>query len=67
MTDPDPDYDADMADKPRMGRPLRSDEVAIVISLRVTPAEKAAWLKAAGKEALSDWIRDRCNRSASRR
>lgn len=56
-------------EKPRMGRPPRSGDAAaeIVITIRVTADEKAAWIDAAGDQPLAGWIRDRCNRSAARR
>lgn len=63
-------YDPEMADqeKPRMGRPPRTGAEAAgeIITVRVTAAERAAWIEAAGDQPLAAWIRDRCNRAAKR-
>lgn len=31
------------------------------LQVRCTPAEKAAWVKSAGGQKLSDWVRQRLN------
>jgi hypothetical protein len=34
------------------------------VTVRVTKAERRAWLQAAGDQPLADWVRDLCNRAA---
>lgn len=44
--------------KPKVGTARRK-----LVALRVTPIEYAEWKRAAGKQRLSDWIRDQCNKA----
>lgn len=47
--------------KPRLGRPPRAAKAATIrISVRVTEAEHATWLRAAGEQPLGEWIRELC-------
>jgi hypothetical protein len=47
------------------GRPPRANEAATArIELRVTPAEKRTFERAAGDKTVSDWLRDLANAAA---
>lgn len=53
--------------KPKLGRPLRSDEPANDrFTLRLTKTERRRWTQSAAGLALGDWIRDRCNEYVER-
>ena len=53
-----------LADKPRIGRP----PVGPLLNLRVSPAEKEAWLRSAAKaeKTLSEWLRNAANEAAKK-
>jgi hypothetical protein len=36
----------------------------VLIALRVTAQERAAWKRAAEPQTLADWIREQCNRAS---
>ena len=41
-----------------------ADKVGSVLHIRVTQAEKAAWVKAAKGQKLATWVREQLNRAA---
>lgn len=51
----------------RPGRPPRSSVPATDrLEMRITPAEREAWERAAGDLSLSEWLRGLANRAAKR-
>jgi hypothetical protein len=49
----------------KVGRPPRSSKASGErVEVRLTAAERKAWVRAAGDLSLSDWIRGLCNDAA---